>query len=37
MIGLHNCAMTVKNGTVIPADPSMPPQQLNMLSSVSCG
>jgi type VI secretion system protein VasD len=37
MIGLHNCAMTVTNGTVIPADPSMPPQQLNMLSSVSCG
>ncbi|WP_144155492.1 type VI secretion system lipoprotein TssJ [Paraburkholderia sp. BCC1885] len=37
MIGLHNCAMTVTNGTVIPADQAMPVQSLNMLSSVSCG
>jgi type VI secretion system protein VasD len=37
MIGLHNCAMTVTNGTVIPADQGLPAQSLNLLSSVSCG
>jgi len=37
MIGLHNCAMTVTNGTVIAPDPHLPTQPLNMLSSVSCG
>jgi type VI secretion system protein VasD len=37
MIGLHNCAMTVTGGTVIPADQGLPAQQLNLLSSVSCG
>ncbi|CAD6545984.1 type VI secretion system lipoprotein TssJ [Paraburkholderia metrosideri] len=37
MIGLHNCAMTVTSGTVIPAQQGMPTQPLNMLSSVSCG
>lgn len=37
MIGLHNCAMTVTNGTVIPPEQGLPVQSLNMLSSVSCG
>lgn len=37
MIGLHNCAMTVTSGTVIAPDPRLPMQQLNMLSSISCG
>ncbi|GLU30659.1 type VI secretion system lipoprotein TssJ [Trinickia caryophylli] len=37
MIGLHNCAMTVTNGTVIPPDPGLPMPPLNLLSSVSCG
>ncbi|WP_238268129.1 type VI secretion system lipoprotein TssJ [Paraburkholderia terrae] len=37
MIGLHNCAMTVTNGTVIPPDQGLPMQSLNLLSSVSCG
>lgn len=37
MVGLHSCAMTVTNGTVIPADPGLPMPPLNMLSSVSCG
>jgi type VI secretion system protein VasD len=37
MIGLHNCAMTVTNGTVIPPEQGLPAQPLNMLSSVSCG
>jgi type VI secretion system protein VasD len=37
MIGLHNCAMTVTNGTVIPPEQGFPVQSLNMLSSVSCG
>jgi type VI secretion system protein VasD len=37
MIGLHNCAMTVTNGTVIPSQQGMPSQPLNLLSSVSCG
>lgn len=37
MIGLHNCAMTVTNGTVISPDPQLPMQALNLLSSVSCG
>ena len=37
MIGLHNCAMTVTNGTVIPPDQGLPLQSLNLLSSVSCG
>ncbi|SDH88319.1 type VI secretion system lipoprotein TssJ [Paraburkholderia phenazinium] len=37
MIGLHNCAMTVTNGTVIPPEQGLPAQSLNMLSSVSCG
>lgn len=37
MIGLHNCAMTVTNGTVIPVEQGMPAQPLNLLSSVSCG
>ncbi|MBU6487131.1 MAG: type VI secretion system lipoprotein TssJ [Burkholderiales bacterium] len=37
MIGLHNCAMTVTSGAVIAPDPRLPMQQLNMLSSISCG
>lgn len=37
MVGLHNCAMTVANGTVIPIDPGLPMPALNLLSSVSCG
>lgn len=37
MIGLHNCAMTVTNGTVIPPEQGLPAQPLNLLSSVSCG
>jgi type VI secretion system protein VasD len=37
MVGLHNCAMTVTNGTVIAPEQGMPSQPLNMLSSVSCG
>ncbi|WP_044022025.1 type VI secretion system lipoprotein TssJ [Paraburkholderia graminis] len=37
MVGLHNCAMTVTNGTVIPPEQGLPAQPLNMLSSVSCG
>ncbi|RKP51273.1 type VI secretion system lipoprotein TssJ [Trinickia fusca] len=37
MVGLHNCAMTVTSGTVIPASPGLPMQPLNMLSSVTCG
>jgi len=37
MIGLHNCAMTVTNGAVIPPEQGMPSQPLNLLSSVSCG
>jgi type VI secretion system protein VasD len=37
MIGLHNCAMTVTSGTVIPPDPGLPMPPLNLLSSVSCG
>lgn len=37
MVGLHNCAMTVTNGTVITPEQGMPSQPLNMLSSVSCG
>jgi type VI secretion system protein VasD len=37
MIGLHNCAMTVTNGTVIPPEQGLPAQPLNMLSAVSCG
>jgi type VI secretion system protein VasD len=36
MVGLHNCAMTVTGGTVIPVEQGLPPQSLNMLSSVSC-
>lgn len=37
MIGLHNCAMTVTNGTVIPPEQGLPAQPLNMLSPVRCG
>ncbi|WP_246796564.1 type VI secretion system lipoprotein TssJ [Burkholderia perseverans] len=37
IIGLHNCAMTVTGGNVIAPQQGMPVQQLNMLSSVSCG
>jgi type VI secretion system protein VasD len=37
IIGLHNCAMTVTNGSVIAPQQGMPSQPLNMLSSVSCG
>lgn len=37
MVGLHNCAMTVTSGTVIPPDPGLPLPALNLLSSVSCG
>ncbi|KGE09837.1 membrane protein [Burkholderia gladioli] len=37
IIGLHNCAMTVTDGSVIAPQQGMPAQQLNMLSSVSCG
>ena len=37
MIGLHNCAMTVTNGSVISPDPQLPMRALNLLSSVSCG
>ncbi|MCX5541298.1 type VI secretion system lipoprotein TssJ [Paraburkholderia sp. CNPSo 3076] len=37
MVGLHNCAMTVTSGTVISPDQGLPPQQLNLLSSVTCG
>lgn len=37
MIGLHNCAMTVTSGVVIPPQEGLPAQPLNLLSSVSCG
>lgn len=37
MVGLHNCAMTVTSGTVIPTEQGLPAQSLNLLSSVSCG
>ena len=37
MVGLHNCAMTVTSGTVISPDQGLPQQQLNLLSSVTCG
>jgi type VI secretion system protein VasD len=37
MVGLHNCAMTITNGTVIPPEEGSPVQSLNMLSSTSCG
>jgi type VI secretion system protein VasD len=37
MVGLHNCAMTVTGGTVISPNQGVPDQQLNLLSSVSCG
>ncbi|WP_279616256.1 type VI secretion system lipoprotein TssJ [Caballeronia sordidicola] len=37
MVGLHNCAMTVTGGTVIPSDVGLPAQQLNFLSVVNCG
>lgn len=37
MVGLHNCAMTVTNGSVISPDPQLPLQGLNLLSSVTCG
>jgi type VI secretion system protein VasD len=37
MIGMHNCAMTVTNGTVIPPASGLPAEPLNMLSSVTCG
>ncbi|MBB3257730.1 type VI secretion system protein VasD [Paraburkholderia bannensis] len=37
MVGLHNCAMTVTSGTVIPVDSAQMVQPLNLLSSVSCG
>lgn len=37
IIGLHSCAMTVTDGTVIPKQQSWSTQPLNMLSSVSCG
>ncbi len=37
MVGLHNCAMTVTSGAVIPAEQGLPAQSLNLLSSVSCG
>jgi type VI secretion system protein VasD len=37
IIGLHNCAMTVTDGSVIAPVQGMPSQPLNMLSSVSCG
>ncbi|WP_321924903.1 type VI secretion system lipoprotein TssJ [Paraburkholderia guartelaensis] len=37
MVGLHNCAMTVTSGAVISPDQGLPPQQLNLLSSVTCG
>jgi type VI secretion system protein VasD len=37
IIGLHNCAMTVTDGTVIASQQGLPAQQLNMLSSVTCG
>ncbi|WP_323121981.1 type VI secretion system lipoprotein TssJ [Burkholderia alba] len=37
IIGLHNCAMTVTGGTVISPQQGAPGQQLNLLSSVSCG
>jgi type VI secretion system protein VasD len=37
MVGLHNCAMTITNGAVIPAEQGSPVQSLNMLSSTSCG
>jgi type VI secretion system protein VasD len=36
-IGLHNCAMTVTSGTVIPLPGGRPPEELNMLSDTSCG
>ncbi|MET3818489.1 type VI secretion system lipoprotein TssJ [Burkholderia sp. Tr-862] len=37
IIGLHNCAMTVTDGSVIAPQQGAPSQPLNMLSSVSCG
>ncbi|EIF71595.1 type VI secretion system, partial [Burkholderia pseudomallei 354a] len=37
IIGLHNCAMTVTGGTVIPSQQGMPTQRLDLLSSVNCG
>ncbi|WP_179403104.1 type VI secretion system lipoprotein TssJ [Burkholderia guangdongensis] len=37
IIGLHNCAMTVTNGSVIAPQQGMPSQPLNMLSAVTCG
>lgn len=37
MVGLHNCAMTVTSGTVIPVDAAQTAQPLNLLSSISCG
>lgn len=37
MIGLHNCAMTVTSGTVIPPPQGLPAESLNMLSAVTCG
>jgi type VI secretion system protein VasD len=36
-VGLHNCAMTVTSGTVIPTPGGRPPEKLNMLSDTSCG
>jgi type VI secretion system protein VasD len=37
MVGLHNCAMTVTSGTVIPTGAGQSAQALNLLSSVTCG
>jgi type VI secretion system protein VasD len=37
IVGLHNCAMTVTSGTVIPTEQGLPAPALNLLSSVSCG
>jgi type VI secretion system protein VasD len=37
IVGLHNCAMTVTGGSVIPSEQGLPAQSLNLLSSVNCG